>query len=156
MKKKSHANPVIVNRRARYEYEILHEVEAGIVLLGTEVKSLREGKANLQDAFAVQKSEEIWLHNAHISEYGAANQFNHDPKRPRKLLLHKREIRKLIGQLQTQGITFVPLKLYFNDKGRVKLLMGVGKGKKTHDKRESEKQKEWTREKARVLKREFE
>ena len=142
----------IVNRRAKYEYEILQEIEAGIVLMGSELKSIRAGKVNLQDAFAVQKLEEIWLHNLHISEYSAAKHFSHEPKRQRKLLLHKKEIRKLIGLLQTQGITLIPLKLYFNDKGRVKLLLAVGKGKKAHDKRESEKQKDWVRERGRILK----
>jgi SsrA-binding protein len=145
----------IVNRRAKYEYEILQEIEAGIVLMGSELKSIRTGKVNLQDAFAVQKLEEIWLHNLHISEYGLAKHFSHEPKRQRKLLLHKKEIRKLIGLLQTQGITLIPLKLYFNEKGRVKLLLAVGKGKKAHDKRESEKQKDWVRERGRILKGDF-
>jgi SsrA-binding protein len=152
VKKKSSQFSEIINRKARFEYEILQEYEAGIVLLGSEVKSIRQGKINFQDAFATQKHEEIWLHNMNISEYSGANRFNHEPKRPRKLLLHKREIRKLIGLLQTQGITLVPLKLYFNDDGRIKLSVGVAKGKKTHDKRETEKQRDWNREKSRLLK----
>ncbi len=151
-KKPSRPPTEILNKRARFEYEILHEYEAGIILCGSEVKSIRAGKLNLQDAFAVPKSSEIWLQNMNISEYAGANRFNHEPKRPRKLLLHKKEINKLIGLLQTQGITLVPLKLYFNDKGKVKILMGVGKGKKAHDKRESEKQKDWVRERGRLLK----
>jgi SsrA-binding protein len=151
-KKKPLSISEVINRKARFEYEILQEYEAGIILVGSEVKSIRQGKINLQDAFATQKNEEIWLHNMNISEYSGSNQFNHAPKRPRKLLLHKKEIRKLIGLLQTQGITLVPIKLYFNDDGRVKLLMGVGKGKKSHDKRETEKQRDWNREKSRLLK----
>ena len=144
--------PTILNRRARYEYELLDEYEAGIVLVGTEVKSLRAGKANVGDAFAIHKDNELWLHNLHISEYHGGNRFNHEPKRPRKLLLKKREISKLIGQLQVKGLTLVPLAVLFNDKGLVKIKLAVGRGKKAHDKRESEKERDWSREKSRLLK----
>jgi SsrA-binding protein len=151
-KKERAAQPSIFNRKARYEYELLGEYEAGIMLTGTEVKSLRAGRANLQDAFAVEKQEEIWLHNLHISEYHGGNKFNHVPKRPRKLLLHKKEIQKLIGLLQTKGLTLIPLSLFFNDRGLVKVRMAVGRGKKAHDKRETEKERDWNREKSRILK----
>jgi SsrA-binding protein len=144
--------PTILNRRARFEYEIMEELDAGIVLSGTEVKSLRAGKANVQDAFAIHKEGEMWLHNLHIAEYHGGNRFNHEPKRPRKLLLKKREIKKLIGLLQTKGLTLVPLMLFFSDKGLVKVKMAVGRGKKAHDKRESEKERDWQREKGRVMK----
>lgn len=153
-KKKRPVNdsPTILNRRARYEYELLQEYEAGIVLMSTEVKALREGKANVQDAFAVEKNEELWLHQLHISEYKAGNRFNHAPLRPRKLLLHRREIKKMIGLLQTKGLTLIPLKIYFNEDGRVKVLMALGKGKKAHDKRDSEKDRDWQRQKERIMK----
>ncbi len=151
-KKPASSSASVVNRRARYEYEILDEYEAGIVLTGTEVKSLRTGKATIQDAFATEKQEEIWLHNLHIPEYKAGNRHNHAPKRPRKLLLHKREIRKLIGLLQTKGLTLIPLSLFFNDKGIVKVKLAVGRGKKSHDKRETEKRRDWDRQKQRLMK----
>ncbi len=151
-KARVHHQPSILNRRARFEYELLEEFEAGIVLTGTEVKSLRAGKANVADAFAIHKENEMWLHNLHIAEYHGGNRFNHEPKRPRKLLLKKREIQKLIGLLQTKGLTLVPLALIFNEKGLVKVKLAVGRGKKAHDKRESEKERDWTREKGRLLK----
>lgn len=151
-KQTSSATQPIHNRRARYEYELLDEYEAGIALTGSEVKSLRNGRATIQDAFATEKHSEIWLHNLHIPEYKAANRLNHAPKRPRKLLLHKREIRKLIGVLQTKGLTLIPLSLYFNEDGRVKVKLAVGRGKKAHDKRETEKQRDWQRQKQRLLK----
>jgi SsrA-binding protein len=151
-KKRITDQPSILNRRARFEYEILEELDAGIVLTGTEVKSLRAGKANIQDAFAIHKEGEMWLQNLHIAEYHGGNRFNHEPKRPRKLLLKKREIQKLIGLLQTKGLTLVPLMLFFNEKGLVKVKMAVGRGKKAHDKRETEKERDWQREKGRLLK----
>ena len=144
--------PTILNRRARFEYELLEQYEAGIVLTGTEVKSLRAGKANVQDAFAIHKDGEMWLYNLHIAEYHGGNRFNHEPKRPRKLLLKKREIQKLLGLLQTKGLTLVPLALFFNDKGLVKAKLAVGRGKKAHDKRESEKERDWSCEKGRIMK----
>lgn len=141
----------ILNRRARFDYHLEDEVEAGIALVGSEVKSLRDGKANLQDAYAVERQEEIWLLNAHIAEYAGANRFNHEVRRPRKLLLHKKEIRKLVGKLRVKGYTLVPIRMYFNAHGKVKIMIGLGKGKKEFDKRESIKQREWDREKARAV-----
>lgn len=142
------------NRRARFEYEIMDVFECGIVLKGSEVKSLRAGKANLGDAFAdINKSGEVVLHQLHISEYKGATRWNHDPRRPRKLLLHKYEIRKLTGKVKERGLTLAPLKLYFNKKNMVKLEIALAKGKKTHDKRETIKQRDWDRQKHRVLKR---
>ncbi|MHB2165967.1 SsrA-binding protein SmpB [Alsobacter sp. R-9] len=139
------------NRKARFNYEIGETFEAGIALSGTEVKSLRGGKATISESYAGEKNGEIWLVNAYIPEYLQANQFNHETKRPRKLLLHKREVNKLIGAVQREGMTIVPLKIYFNDRGRAKVEIGLARGKKLHDKRETEKARDWSREKARVL-----
>lgn len=139
------------NRRARFNYEITDTVEAGIMLAGTEVKGLREGKANIQDSYASPEDGAIYLVNAYIPEYQAANRYNHEARRRRKLLLHKREIMRLAQQVQTKGITLVPLKLYFNEKGVVKVEIGIGKGKKMHDKRETEKNRDWERRKAQLL-----
>ena len=122
------------------------------MLLGTEVKSLRAGKASLGESWAGEKDGDLYLLNANIPEYAAANQFNHEPKRPRKLLVHKRERAKLMAAIKREGMTLVPLKIYFNDKGRAKVLVGVARGKKLHDKRETEKQRDWAREKGRLLK----
>lgn len=143
---------VAENRRARYEYELIETYEAGLVLLGSEVKSLRMGKAAIQDAFADVKKGEIWLRQCNITALPAANRFNHDPMRPRKILLRKTEIRKLIGKVQEKGLTLVPLKLYFNEKNIAKITIALGKGKKTHDKRETIKQRDWSRNKQRILK----
>lgn len=123
------------NRKARHEYHILDTWEAGIVLQGTEVKSLRAGRANLQDAFAMFEGGELWLHNLHISPYEHGNRFNHDPLRPRKLLLHRQELRKLVGQVEQKGLTLVPLEIYFR-RGIAKLTLALVRGKKLHDKRE--------------------
>jgi SsrA-binding protein len=139
------------NRKARYEYAISDTFEAGIALSGTEVKSLRGGKATIGESYAGEKNGEIWLVNAYIPEYLQANQFNHETKRPRKLLLHRREVDKLVAAIQREGMTLVPLKIYFNDKGRAKVELALAKGKKLHDKRESEKQRDWTRERARLM-----
>lgn len=140
------------NRQARYQYEILETFEAGIALVGTEVKSIREGKVNLKDGFANVKRGEVWLHNVHISPHSMTNlAYNHEPRRTRKLLLHKREIRKLIGQTEQKGLTLVPLKMYLKG-GKVKVSLALGRGKKLHDKRESLKQKQDKREIARALK----
>ena len=139
------------NRKARYNYEILDTYEAGIALTGTEVKSLRGGKATIGEAYAGPSGEEIFLFNAYIPEYLQANQFNHETKRPRRLLLHKREIDKLIGATQREGFTVIPLKIYFNDKGRAKVELGLGRGKKLHDKRETEKKRTWDRERSRLM-----
>ncbi len=140
------------NRGARYHYEVGEKIEAGIALVGTEVKSLRQGRTNLGDAYAGAKGDEIWLYNAHIPEYLQANRFNHEPRRPRKLLLHRRQISRLIAAIQRQGMTIVPLRLYFNEKGRAKCEIALAQGKKTHDKRQSIKERDWNREKARLMK----
>lgn len=139
------------NRKARFHYEITDTYEAGIALTGTEVKSLRSGKATIGEAYAGPSGEEIFLFNAYIPEYLHANQFNHETRRPRRLLLHKRQIDKLIGATQREGFTVIPLKVYFNDQGRAKVELGLGRGKKLHDKREADKQRTWNREKARVM-----
>lgn len=139
---------VVSNRRARHEYHVLDTFEAGIVLQGTEVKSLRDGKANLQDAFATFSGGELWLHNLHISPYEAGNRFNHDPVRPRKLLLHRRELRKLVGQVEQKGLTLVPLDLHFRN-GVAKVNLALVRGKKLHDKRDDVKRRDAEREMAR-------
>ena len=139
------------NRKARFNYEIGEVVEAGIVLTGSEVKSLRTGKANIAESYADARRGEVWLVNANITEYVQAGRFNHPQKRPRKLLLHKRQINKLIGAVEREGMTVVPLKIYFNDKGRAKVEIALAKGKKLHDKRETEKKRDWAREKGRIL-----
>jgi SsrA-binding protein len=139
------------NRKARFNYEIVDIYEAGIALTGTEVKSLRQGKATIGDAYAGPSGEELFLFNAYIPEYLQANRFNHETRRPRRLLLHKRQINKLIGATQREGFTVIPLKLYFNDRGRAKVELGLGRGKKLHDKRETEKTRTWNRERARLM-----
>ncbi len=139
------------NRRARHEFDLLETVEAGIVLTGTEVKSLRNGKATIGESYAQAKDGELFLVNAYIPEYTQARRFNHEPKRVRKLLVHKREAAKLAAAIQREGMTLVPLKMYFNAKGKAKIELGIAKGKKLHDKRETEKQRDWARDKARLL-----
>ncbi len=150
-KEKPASRVAAVNRRARFNYEIQQTYEAGIALAGTEVKSLRQGQANIADAYAGERGGELWLYNAHIPEYLQANRFQHPTRRARKLLLHKREIDRLIGAVNREGMTIVPLKIYFNDRGRAKVELGVARGKKLHDKRETEKKRSWQREKARVM-----
>jgi SsrA-binding protein len=141
------------NRRANYDYEILEKIEAGIVLLGSEVKSLRLHRVNLSDAYAgLSRKGEIFLYKMHIAEYAMANRRNHDPLRTRKLLLHKKQILKLIGQLKKGGHTLVPINIYFNEKGFVKISLGLGKGKTSIDKREKIKEREWNREKSKLMK----
>ena len=139
------------NRKARFHYQIGEIFEAGIALTGTEVKSLRNGKATIAEAYAGTRDGEIWLYNANIPEYLQASRFNHAPKRPRKLLLHKRQISKLIGAVEREGMTLVPLKLYFNPKGRAKIEIALARGKKLHDKRETEKKRSWERERGRLM-----
>ncbi len=139
------------NRKARFNYEIGEVLEAGIALSGTEVKSLRQSKANIAESYVSPEAGEIWLINAYIPEYQKASRFNHQPRRPRKLLLHKREIARLIVAAQQQGMTIVPLKLYFNDRGVAKVEIALARGKKIHDKRETEKKRDWQREKARLM-----
>jgi len=142
---------VAENRKARFNYEIEEKLEAGIVLLGSEVKSLRTGKANIAESYATEEGGEIYLINAHIAEYAGAARNGHTPTRPRKLLLHSREIARLIGAINRQGMTLVPLKLYFNARGIAKLELGLAKGKKLHDKRDTEKRRDWERQKGRLL-----
>ena len=150
--KKDPNNKVVAeNRKARFNYEIGEKFEAGIALTGSEVKSLRSGKAAIAESYADARRGEIWLINSNITEYLQAGRFNHTPKRPRKLLLHKRQISKLIGAVEREGMTLVPLKLYFNDKGRAKIEIALGRGKKLHDKRETERKRSWEREKGRLL-----
>jgi len=139
------------NRRARFNYELGESFEAGIALTGSEVKSLRAGKANIAESYADARGGEIWLINSNIPEYLQAHRFNHPPKRPRKLLLHKRQINRLAGAVEREGMTIVPLKLYFNDKGRAKVEIALGRGKKLHDKRETLKKRSWERERGRLL-----
>ena len=139
------------NRRARFNYEIGETFEAGIALTGTEVKALRQGKATIGESYADPRAGEVWLVNANIPEYLQAGRFNHPPKRPRKLLLHRRQINKLMGAVEREGMTLVPLRLYFNEKGRAKLELALARGKKLHDKRETEKKRSWERERGRLL-----
>ena len=150
--KNASAHKVVAdNRKARFNYEILDTLEAGIALTGTEVKSLRANKVTINESYAGPSGTELFLFNANIPEYLQANRFNHEPRRPRRLLLHKRQIDKFIGATQRDGFTLIPLKLYFNDKGRAKIELGLGRGKNAHDKRESEKKKDWDRERARLM-----
>lgn len=140
------------NRRARFDYEIGEVIEAGIMLTGTEVKSLRAGKATVAESYAsVDRNGELMLYNANIPEYLQGNRFNHEPKRPRKLLLHAKEIAKFAKGVEREGMTIVPLRIYFNDKGRAKIAIALGRGKKLHDKRETEKARDWNRDKGRLL-----
>jgi SsrA-binding protein len=140
------------NRRARFDYEIGETFEAGLALTGTEVKSLRTGKATIAESYAhVDRKGEAWLVNANIPEYLSGNRFNHEPKRPRKLLLKQRELVKLSHGVERDGMTIVPMRLYFNERGRAKLQIALARGKKLHDKREVEKKRDWSREKGRLL-----
>ena len=140
------------NRRARFDYFLEDSVEAGLALTGTEIKSLREGRANIAESYAAVEGREIVLINADIPPYRQANRFNHEPRRPRKLLLHRKQIDKMIGAVQREGRTLIPVKLYFNERGRAKLEIAVAKGKKVHDKREVTAERDWQRDKARLLK----
>jgi SsrA-binding protein len=139
------------NRKARFNYEIGETFEAGVVLTGSEVKSLRAGKATIAESYADPRGEELWLINANIPEYLQAGRDNHAPKRPRKLLLHKRQIHKLTGAVEREGMTIVPLRLYFNPKGHAKIEVALARGKKLHDKRETMKKRSWDRERGRLL-----
>ncbi|HEY2231138.1 MAG TPA: SsrA-binding protein SmpB [Xanthobacteraceae bacterium] len=139
------------NRRARFNYEIGEVFEAGIALTGTEVKALRQGRATIAESYADARRGEIWLLNANIPEYLQGGRYNHPPKRARKLLLHRRQIDKLSGAVEREGMTLVPLKLYFNEKGRAKIELALARGKKLHDKRETERKRSWEREKGRLL-----
>ncbi|HLD95096.1 MAG TPA: SsrA-binding protein SmpB [Alphaproteobacteria bacterium] len=146
---------IAVNKRARFDYFIEDTVEAGIILTGSEVKSLRMGKASIAESHAAEMSDNgkpsLYLLNANIKEYSQASHFNHSPTRPRKLLLRGSELNKLLGSIRKKGMTVVPIQLYFNHKGLVKLTIGLGQGKKLHDKRETSKERDWKRDKARIL-----
>lgn len=139
------------NRKARHAYSIESTLEVGLMLMGSEVKSLRSGKANIAESYAQAKGGEIFLINSYIPEYTMANRFNHEPRRARKVLVHKKEARKLAAAVQREGMTLVPLRVYFNLKGVAKLELGVARGKKLHDKRQTEKARDWERSRARLL-----
>lgn len=149
--KSQYGKVVAENRKARFNYEIVDTFETGLVLTGTEVKSLREGKANIADSYANEEGGEMWLINSYVPEYLQANQFNHEPRRRRKILVKLKEIAKLGQAVQRDGMTLVPLKVYFNDKGTAKLQLALAKGKKLHDKRQTEKERDWNRDKSRLL-----
>ena len=142
---------VAENRRARFEYSIDTVYEAGIALVGTEVKSLRFGEGSIAESYAEVRDEQVWLVNSNIPEFSHGNRFNHEAKRPRKLLLHEREINKLHGAVARQGMTLVPLSVYFNSRGRAKVELALAKGRKDHDKREAIKEREWKRDAARIM-----
>jgi SsrA-binding protein len=142
---------VAENRRARFDYFIEDVFEAGIALSGTEVKSLRFGQGSIAESYADLRDGECWLVNANIPEFSHGNRFNHEPKRPRKLLLHQREIEKMIGAVERKGMTLIPLSVYFNGRGRAKVELALAKGKQTHDKRASIKERDWKRDKARLM-----
>jgi SsrA-binding protein len=142
---------VAENRRARFDYAIEDKFEAGIALTGTEVKSLRFGEGSIAESYAEVKDDQVWLINANIPEFSHGNRHNHEPKRPRKLLLHSREIAKLHGAVARQGMTLVPLSVYFNSRGRAKVEIALARGRKAHDKREYEKEKDWKREQGRLM-----
>ena len=140
------------NRKARYNYEIKEKIQAGIILTGTEVKSLRLGKASISESYASDTNGKLFLINSNIPMYEAANNFNHEPTRQRELLVSKKERNKLLGLIKKEGVTLVPLSLYFNDKGLAKIDIGIAKGKKKEDKRESIKLRDWNRQKSRIMK----
>ncbi|MGI8552944.1 MAG: SsrA-binding protein SmpB [Dehalococcoidia bacterium] len=141
---------IAVNRKALHDFDILSTVEAGLVLTGTEIKSIREGRVNLREAFARGEKGELWLHNCHIAPYAQGNRFNHEPTRPRKLLLHRREIEQVSGQVDQKGLTLIPLRMYFK-RGRAKLQLAVARGRKSWDKREAVADREVQRQIARAL-----
>ena len=145
------AKIVAENRKARYEYFIDEVVEAGIALAGTEVKALRQGEGSIAESYAELKDGQMWLVNANIPEFSHGNRHNHEPKRPRKLLMHAKQISKFNGAVTRQGMTVIPLMIYFNDRGRAKVELALAKGKKLHDKRETEKTRDWKRDAARIM-----
>jgi SsrA-binding protein len=148
---KTQARTIAENRRARFDYFLEEFTEAGIQLLGTEIKALRDGRANIAESYAAVEGREIVLINADIPPFKQANRFNHEPRRPRKLLLHRKQIDKLIGAVQRDGQTIIPVRLYLNDAGRAKIEIALAKGKKQHDKREASAERDWARDKARLL-----
>ena len=139
------------NRRAKFDYFLEDYIEAGIMLLGTEIKALRDGRANIAESYAAVEGQDIYLINADIPPYAQANRFNHEPRRHRKLLLHRKQLDSLIGSVQREGRTLIPTKLYWNEKGLAKLELALAKGKKLHDKRETSAERDWQRDKARLL-----
>lgn len=139
------------NKKALFNYFVEERLEAGIVLTGSEVQSLRQGKASIEESHAADTGNEVFLYNCHIAEYEKANRFNHSTRRPRKLLLHKKEINKIIGKTKIKGYTLVALSMYFNKKNKIKIELGIAKGKKLHDKRESIKEKDWKRDQSRLI-----
>ncbi|ACM49710.1 single-stranded DNA-binding protein [Anaplasma marginale str. Dawn] len=145
---------VAENRKARFDYFVLQEYDAGMVLVGSEVKSLRQRKVNMGDAYVLEKDMELWIHNLHISEYNRSDRKNHKPLRVRKLLLRKREIHKIAGNIKVSGLAVVPLMIFFNNKGIAKIKIAIVKGKKLYDKREAIKTRDWQREKSRISRRE--
>ena len=147
----SKSKVIAENRRARFDYFLEENIEAGIQLLGTEIKALRDGRANIAESYAAVEGREIVLINADIPPFKQANRFNHEPRRPRKLLLHRKQIDRLIGAVQRDGQTIIPLKLYLNDAGKAKLEIALAKGKKLHDKREASAERDWQRDKARLM-----
>ncbi|SKA35977.1 SsrA-binding protein SmpB [Consotaella salsifontis] len=149
--KTSRSNVAAENRKARYNYEIIDTLEAGLALTGTEVKSLRQGKATIAESYATEEGGELWLINSFIPEYLEGNRFNHEPKRRRKLLVHRTQLNRLAGAVQRDGMTLVPLRIYFNDRGRAKLALALAKGKNAPDKRQTIKERDWNRQKQRVL-----
>ena len=144
---------VAENRRARFDYFVEERLETGIALTGTEVKSLRFGEGSIAERYAAVEGDEVWLINSHIPEYSHGNRLNHTPRRPRKLLLRAREIAKLHGAVTRQGLTLVPLSIYFNGRGRAKVELAIARGKKMHDKRDTQKERDWKREQQRLLRR---
>ena len=151
MSKETYKKIIAKNRRASFDYHIEENFEAGIMLLGSEMKSIREGKVSLGDSHAAEGGGALFLYNCHIAEYEKANRFNHAPLRPRKLLLHKKEIKKILLKIKVKGYTLIALSLYFNDKNKVKIELGLAKGKKNYDKRESLKDNDWKREQGRIM-----
>lgn len=149
---KLNSKQVALNRKARFEYTIEDEFEAGLVLMGTEVKSLRKGGVNISDAYVGEKEGELWLINSQVNPYEQGNRQNHEPRRHRKLLVHKRELKKLLGKIRIKGVTLIPLSLYFNSRGIAKLKVGLATGKKQHEKRQTIKERDWKREQQRIMK----
>ena len=145
--------PTIKNKKATYKFEIVEKLECGLVLQGTEVKSLRAGQASLDEAYARIQGDELWLIGCHMAQYEYGNVMNHEPTRPRKLLVHKREIRKLLVRVTQKGLTLVPLRIYFNDRGKAKCMIALARGKATHDKRQDIKKREQKREMGRLMRR---
>lgn len=151
--KKKNNDTIAINRRAKFDYQISETIEAGIVLTGTEVKSLRQGKANINQCYAGPENGEIWLFGAQIDPYEQAGaHLQHEPRRNRKLLLKKKEVNKLLGRVEREGVTLVPMSLYFNGRGLVKIKLGLAKGKKQHEKRQAIKDRDWKRDQSRILK----